>query len=115
MPKRIGYPRPKQRRRTFIREWREFRNLTQDQLGERLDTSGSSISRIEKGEQPYTQDTLEAIAEALQTDAASLLMRNPNDPDAIWSIWDQAKAVERDVIRDMAQRIVGGKTGTGGH
>jgi transcriptional regulator with XRE-family HTH domain len=114
MPKRIGFQKQRPRRRTFIRQWRELRNLTQDQLGERLETSGSMISRIEKGETPYTQDTLEAIADALQTDAASLLMRDPTDPDAIWSIWDQAQSVERDVIRDMAQRIVGGKTGAGG-
>lgn len=112
MPKRIGHKKKRPRRRTFIREWREFRELTQDQLGERLNTSGGSISRIESGVQPYTQDTLEALAEALQTDAASLLMRDPSAPDAIWSIWDQAKTVERDVIVDMARRIVGTKTGT---
>lgn len=115
MPKRIGFQKPRQRRRTFIREWREYRGLTQEQLGERLETSGGSVSRIESGQQPYTQDTLEAIAEALQTDAASLLMRNPDDPDAIWSLWDRAKKVERDVILDMAARIVGQKAGSGGH
>lgn len=113
MPKRIGFQKPRKRRPTFIKEWREYRNLTQDQLGERLETSGGSISRIESGTQPYTQDTLEALADALQTDAASLLMRNPNDPDAIWSLWDRAKKMERDVILDMAARIVGSKTSTG--
>ena len=111
MPKRIGFQKPRARRRTFIREWREFRGLSQEALGERLETSGGSISRIESGTQPYTQDPLEALAEALMTDPASLLMRNPNDDDAIWSIWDQAKKADRQKIVDIAKTITG-KTGT---
>lgn len=113
MPKRIGFQKTRQRRVTYIRQWREYRDLTQDQLGERLDTSGSMISRIENGDTPYTQDTLEAIAEALQTDAASLLMRDPTDETAIWSIWDTASKGDQRKIVDIAKTIVG-KTGTGG-
>jgi transcriptional regulator with XRE-family HTH domain len=112
MPKRIAY-RPKQgRRRTFIRQWREHRGLTQEQLADRLETSVASISRLESGTQPYTQDVLEALSEALGADPASLLMRNPNDPEAIWSIWDQAKKGERELIEQLARSVV--KTGTKG-
>jgi transcriptional regulator with XRE-family HTH domain len=68
------------------------------------------VSRIETGRQPYTQDYLEALAGALQTDPASLLMRDPEDPEAIWSIWDNAKQGEKKKILDMARSIV--KTGT---
>ena len=101
---------PKRRRTTFIRQWREFRGLSQDQLADRLYTSKASISRIEKGSQAYTQDFLEAAAEALRTDPASLLMRDPEDDD-IWSIWDQAKTAERTMIVDIAKTIT--KRGTG--
>jgi len=105
-------PRPKRvLRRTFIREWRKFRGLTQEQLGERVEMTGSHISMIEAGQRPYTQETLEAIAEALQTDPASLLMRNPMDPDGIWSLWDNAKQGERTMIVNIAKQVVG-KTGT---
>lgn len=83
----------------------------QEALGERLETSGASISRIENGTQPYTQDTLEALADALMTDPASLLMRNPDDPEAIWSLWDAAKPGERKMIVDIARTVT--KTGTG--
>lgn len=69
-----------------------------------------SISRIESGTQPYTQDVLEALAEALGTDPASLLMRNPDDPEAMWSIWDKAKTGERQLIEELARSVV--KTGT---
>lgn len=111
MPPRIGFEKNRTRRRTFIREWREYRNLSQEALGDRIGTSGGSISRIETGAQPYTQDTLEALAEALMTDPASLLMRDPSAQDAIWSIWDNAKPGERQKIVDIAKTITG-KTGT---
>ena len=111
MSKRIGFQKPRARRRTFIREWREYPGLSQEALGERLETSGASISRIENGTQPYTQDTLEALADALMTDPASLLMRNPDDPEAIWSLWDAAKPGERKMIVDIARTVT--KTGTG--
>lgn len=110
MPKRIAFQRPRQRRRTFFKEWRLHRGLSQEQLAERLGTSVPSISRIEKGIQPYTQDVLEALADALMTDPASLLMRNPIDPEAIWSLWDAAKPGERQMIVDLARTVT--KTGT---
>jgi hypothetical protein len=53
---------------------------------------------------------LEALADALMTDPASLLMRNPLEPEAMWSIWDQAKQGERQLIEELARSVV--KTGT---
>jgi len=110
MPKRIAFQKKRTRRRTFFKEWRVHRGLSQEQLADRLDTSVASISRIENGTQPYTQDVLEALAEALMTDPASLIMRNPEDPEAMWSIWDQAKKSERQLIEELARSVV--KTGT---
>jgi transcriptional regulator with XRE-family HTH domain len=81
----------KHRRRHFIRAWREFRGLTQAQLAHLLNTSRANISRIENLRQGYTQDFLEACADALRTDPASLIMRDPSATDGIWSIWDHAK------------------------
>jgi len=102
--------KPRQFRKTYIRQWRDHRNLTLEQLADRLDVTPSYLSMLERAQRGYTQDTLEAIAEALQTDVASLLMRNPADPDAIWSVWDQAKPGEKRMIVDIAKTIV--KTGT---
>lgn len=72
----------------------------------------ASLSRIERGLQPYSQPVLEAIAEALRTDPASLLMRDPNDPE-IWSVWDHAAKADRQKIVEIARTITG-KTGTDG-
>jgi hypothetical protein len=65
---------------------------------------------LERGLRGYTQDMLEALAEALTTDPASLLMRDPSDPEAIWSIWDQAKPGERRRIVEVAKALI--RTGT---
>ena len=102
-------PRPRFRP-TFIKQWREHRGLNQEQLAERLEMTQSHLSMLENGKRGYTQETLEAVAHALQTDPASLLMRDPADPDAIWSIWDNAKPGERQMIVDIAKTIT--KTGT---
>jgi transcriptional regulator with XRE-family HTH domain len=97
-------------RRTFIRSWRTHRNLTLAQLAQRVGTTHATLSRIERGLQPYNQPLLEALAEALQTDPASLLMRNPDDPEGIWSVWENAKEGQRRQIVEIAKTLV--KTGT---
>lgn len=98
------------RRRHFIKQWREYRGLTQEQLADRLHTTKANISRIENRVQGYTQDFLEACADALQTDPASLIMRDPSNDDAMWSVWEQAKPSERNQIVAIAKTLI--KTGT---
>ena len=81
-----------QYRKTYIREWRNKRGLSLRRLAERLETepggdlmiSHASIGRIERGQQPYSQAVLEAIAEALGVSVALLLEVNPEkDGDVI--------------------------------
>jgi transcriptional regulator with XRE-family HTH domain len=99
-------------RKTFIREWRKFRGLTLDQVTSRLEQLGGHevgaghLSMLERGQRAYTQATLEALADALRTDVASLLMRDPTAPDALWSIWDQAKPGERRNIEKAVRAAV---------
>ena len=62
----------------------------------------------------YSQDTLEALAEALMCEPADLLMRDPTSPDPIWSVWDRVPATKRnDALRVLAAFAEGPKkTGT---
>jgi transcriptional regulator with XRE-family HTH domain len=82
-------------RKTFIREWRKHNNLTLDQLVDRLDvmyglqTTGATLSRTETGKQEYTQQLLEAIADALGCEPADLLMRPPGASEDIRIVWTQ--------------------------
>lgn len=75
-------------------------------LAARLEVTEIFISRLERGERPYTQDLLEAAADALSTDVASLLMRDPTAPDFVWSIWERipqaARAQAEAVLKTFA-------------
>lgn len=84
----------------YLRQWRKYRNKTQEQLAEALGISAAQVNRIEKGKRQYTQTFLEAAAEYLETDPASLLMRDPTQAEAIWSIWERIEPAKRsDALR----------------
>lgn len=104
MPKRV--PGRTKRAPHFLRQWREHRHLTQEQLAERLETTKATISRIENGKQPYTQDFLEVCADKLGTDPASLIIRNPLDPNGMWSLWEKAKPAQRKQIFEVAKTLL---------
>jgi transcriptional regulator with XRE-family HTH domain len=75
------------RKRTYIRAWRENRGYTLDDMIGRLEAlgtkiTGASLSRIERGIQPYSQDIIEAIAEALNLAVADLIENDPTVPEA---------------------------------
>jgi transcriptional regulator with XRE-family HTH domain len=78
--------RIQRRRRTHIKAWRKYRNLTQEQLAERLETTGATISRVETGKTPYDQGMIEALADALQCEPADLLARPPDSDFGIAAV-----------------------------
>lgn len=104
MVTRIG---PKNPPRLFIAEWRERRNLTQEQLAARIGSTKSSISRWETGERDITLGALSAVAEAIGC-AVPDLYRDPERPsaDALMQQFD-------DQTRRQAFRLLEAlKTGT---
>lgn len=110
-------PKPN-RRPTQIKAWRKYRGLTLAKLSERLfeleemELSDAQLSRIERGEQPYSQDLLEALARVLSCDVPDLLLRDPTDPNSIWSIWENASSVERQQAQAFIETLR--RTGTRG-
>lgn len=76
------------KQRHFIREWRKHRQLTQDQLAERIGVDRSYLSKIESGKKRYDQPFLEAAADALRCEPADLIVRDPTQPGSLWSVWD---------------------------
>jgi len=104
-------PRPKPRwRRLFLKEWRQYRGLTQEQLAERTGMSVGNISQLERGLQGYSAEGLESLADALRCEPGHLLIVDPTKDDAIWSIWEKAGEGERRQIVEHAKVIV--RTGT---
>ncbi|ASE38450.1 XRE family transcriptional regulator [Brevundimonas vesicularis] len=115
----------------FLKQWRQHAGLSQQAACEaaialmedrvvaegeevdikRLGLTQGNLARIENGKTPYNQRLLEILAEVYRTDVASLIMRNPEDPEGIWSIYDQIPASQRPVALKM---LSGLKTGTEG-
>jgi transcriptional regulator with XRE-family HTH domain len=91
---------------TFIRKWRKYRRLTQEQLAERVGMSPGNLSNIETGKQPYNQEHLEPIAVALGCEVVDLLIRDPTEPDSIWTIWERAKPAQRKQIVEVAKVLM---------
>lgn len=100
------------KRRTFLKEWRKFRGLTQEQLAERLELTQATVARIERGDISYTQPVLEAMADALRCEPADLIMRDPGQP-SIWSIWDNIPKEQQPQAARILETFAK-KTGTGG-
>jgi transcriptional regulator with XRE-family HTH domain len=118
MPRKLKKPSKAERSPTQIKAWRKHRDMSLEKLSERLmvqveyDVSPGQLSRIERGEQPYSQDLLEALAMVLNTAPASLLNVDPTREDAIWSVWDTLSPVERVQVVEIAKTLK--RTGTEG-
>ncbi|MGE0409621.1 MAG: helix-turn-helix domain-containing protein [Amphiplicatus sp.] len=63
--------------RNYIREWRKYRGLTQQELAERIGYSNMLLSRWERRQRRITTDQLQLIADALQCAVYDLLYRHP--------------------------------------
>jgi len=97
-------PAPKpQRRRHFIKQWREFRGLSQEQLAERIDRSRGLISQLESYTANYTAETLEALAAALNCGPWDLLNVDPTKEGRVIDILD----LLRQATPDQRERAIG--------
>jgi transcriptional regulator with XRE-family HTH domain len=71
--------------RTFIREWRESRKWTQEELVEKAGrilgapVALTTLSRLERGEVPYEQYKMQAYADVFGCTVADLLTGPPTD------------------------------------
>ena len=82
-PQNLGMAKGKRWRQTTIRQWREFREMTQAELADRIGRSEALISQLEAGKAPYNQFTLEAIANALGCSSGDLLHRAPGGSEPV--------------------------------
>lgn len=100
-------PLPKRRLpRHYIKQWRAFRGLTQEQLAERVGVTHGTISQLERGLIAYTQPMLESLAFALQCEPADLIMRNPEgDAWSPWRIFDGVRDLPENEQRRIAAMI----------
>jgi len=83
--------------------WREFRGMTQEQLGEAAGTTGSTISMLERGERGLSVKWLLRLAPALKTTPGFIIDHDPREiPADVMALWE-AIPHER---RDQAMRVL---------
>jgi transcriptional regulator with XRE-family HTH domain len=97
---------PKKRRKTFIREWRKYRGISQEVLAEDAGMTAGNLSQLENGNISYTQDSLERLAAALDCDPVDLLTRDPKDGDEIYALAKGATPAQRKQIADLAKVLL---------
>lgn len=100
---------PRHRARHFIREWRVFRGLNQEELAAQIGMSGPNYGRIENGKVPYNQDFLESAAAVLSCEPADLLRRDPRDAVAARTIIDaleQASPEDRRRVESVVEALL---------
>lgn len=110
-PQGLVQPRFKQRRRIFLKEWRKHRQLTQEQLADRVGWSVGNVSQLEAGKQGYSDEGLALLADALNCTPGQILEVDPTNDQAIWSLWERAKPGQRQTLLEVAREMVL-KTGT---
>lgn len=106
-------PRKQPLHRTFLRQWREYRNLTLEQAGDRIGIDASQLGRIERAVYPYNQGFMEAAAMAYMCEVPDLIVRNPKDKSAVWTLIDAVRAAPPETqktIQAVVESII--KTGT---
>jgi len=96
-----------------LKAWREFRHMTQDELGAAVGTNGSQISLLENGGRKLSPKWLRRLAPPLNTTPGYLLDHDPNDlPTAILDVWAEIP----DESREQALKVLESfkRTGTEG-
>lgn len=90
----------------FLRQWRIFRGLTQQQLADEVNTSKTMISELERFHLQLSPKWLRKIAPVLRTQQGHILDHDPDELDSdIIDIWaridDRDKAQALRVLRSF--------------
>ncbi|MGW7889948.1 helix-turn-helix domain-containing protein [Staphylococcus xylosus] len=86
-----------------IRLYRNSMNLTQDQLGKKLDTKKATISNYETGYRTPQQDDLFEIAKALNISIDDLFPERQKESNNIATIYNQLTPPRKNVVLDLAE------------
>jgi transcriptional regulator with XRE-family HTH domain len=81
MGKDAAITRKTKRARHYLREWRDFRGMSQEAAAARMEMTQSAISKTETGKQGYDQAFLEKAAALYRCSTGDLLTVNPLDPE----------------------------------
>lgn len=100
----------------FIQAWRKHRRKTQVQVAEHVELelqkfnpdwsfTDASLSRIERGEQPYNQRQLDALVTILECSQADLLGRDPTAPCSLPTLLDGLSKAHAEKVVDYVNTL----------
>lgn len=87
-----------------LRAWREFRQMTQEELAEKAGTTASVISLLESGQRRLSLKWLYKLAPPLRTSPGFIVDHQPEDlPSDILDVWanipEQAQPQALEVLK----------------
>lgn len=116
------------RRKTYLRQWRDHRGLTQaavvsriielagegveDDPSMRVPKTEASLSRIENGKQPYNEAILAVLSEVYDAEPDWLLARDPSKEGKVLSIIHHLSPSDMDRAGAVLEAMF--RTGTAG-
>lgn len=80
-------PTQKPWRRIYLREWRDHRGLSQEELAEKTGVSTGQISLIESRKSAGSPESLEKLAKALGCEVGELLDVKPEGDGEVFRVW----------------------------
>lgn len=93
------------RAKHFLREWREFKKLSQEDAADRAEIDRTSLSKVENGKVPYNQDLLERLALAYGCDPDDLISMDPLKLDPPRLVYNQLRHAPPELQRQAANII----------
>jgi transcriptional regulator with XRE-family HTH domain len=83
-------------RHFYLREWREYRGLTQEQLASGVGMTKGRVSEIERGVRRYNETMVEKLAKELNCQPWELIGRDPSTTDGgISDLWARIRPEDR--------------------
>jgi transcriptional regulator with XRE-family HTH domain len=85
-----------------VREWRQRRELSIEELARRSRTSPSQISKLERGQRRLTVEWMSRLAKALGCRTEDLLPTHPHAPSGA----GPAQPLDRELLRRMGRALM---------
>lgn len=97
----------------FLRQWRQSRKLTQQELADKLETSKSVVSDMERFVLQMSPKWARRFADALDTQPGHILDHDPEElPSDVFDIWSKIAKEDRPQAAKVLRSFM--RTGTGG-
>ena len=109
MPHNVAMAKKVKKQAHYLRQWREFRGMTQEQLAAAVKppTKASVISLLESGDRGLSNKWLERLKGPLGTKKGFILDMDPFSMDTnILEIWGMIPEAEQDRARTILETFI---------